>query len=80
MNKNYLYIALALLINVGIGYYLYRQLLIERARNSISDTNTKAKVLNDKFETAQAKDKELKDKVIRPSDEDADKFWDRVIK
>lgn len=80
MNKNYLYIALAALMTIGAGYYLYDQLMKERAKNSLSDTNTKAEVLNDRFEAIVEKDKELSRKEIVPTNEDGDKFWDRVLK
>lgn len=61
-------------------YYQHQQLINTRAKLGVSNTAGKAAVLDSKFKDAVSKDKELKNKVIVPKDEDADKFWDRVLK
>lgn len=72
---------LLLFIACGAGlFYQYKQLINARAQLGVSNTAGKAAVLDSKFEDAVSKDKELKNKVIVPKDEDADKFWDRVLK
>lgn len=81
-DKTKIYIGVVVLILALLaGLYYYRsQLDISKAKISISDTTTKTEVLDSKFNETEAKDKELANKVIKPSTEPSDEFWDRVTK
>lgn len=73
--------AVLVVLSLLAGLYYYRnQLDIAKAKTSISDTTAKTDVLDSKFNDAEAKDKELANKVIKPSSEPADEFWDRVTR